>query len=228
MECNCPKGDHECRLVVVTGGPGAGKTAVLEAVRRNFCEHVAVLPEAASILFGGGFPRRDTLAARKAAQRAIWRVQTELEQMVIEERKVAVALCDRGTLDGLAYWPQTVEELLSSLGATASAQLQKYAAVIHLRTPGVERGYNHQNPLRTESAAEAAAVDSRIALAWCDHPRRYFVDNSDSFIDKLARAVALIRLEVPPCCRTHAIDVLQEGTPPAGTGTEPCCGHAAP
>ena len=40
--------------MVLTGGPGAGKTAVLEVVRRTFCEHVTVLPEAASILFMGG------------------------------------------------------------------------------------------------------------------------------------------------------------------------------
>jgi len=39
-------------LVVLTGGPGAGKTAFLEIARRNFCEHIAVLPEAASIVFG--------------------------------------------------------------------------------------------------------------------------------------------------------------------------------
>ncbi len=54
MICSCKMPRHGSKLVVLTGGPGAGKTAVLEVVRRRFCEHVAVLPEAASILFGGG------------------------------------------------------------------------------------------------------------------------------------------------------------------------------
>jgi predicted ATPase len=57
-------------LVVLTGGPGAGKTALLEIARRNFCEHIAVLPEAVSIVFGGGFWRKETAPARRAAQRA--------------------------------------------------------------------------------------------------------------------------------------------------------------
>ncbi len=31
--------------MVLTGGPGAGKTAILELVRRTLCPHVALLPE---------------------------------------------------------------------------------------------------------------------------------------------------------------------------------------
>ena len=58
--------------MVITGGPGAGKTALLEVVRHHFCSHVAVLGESASILFGGGFPRRQSAPSRKAAQRAIY------------------------------------------------------------------------------------------------------------------------------------------------------------
>lgn len=38
---------HKRRRVVLTGGPGAGKTATLELIRQSFCEHVHVLPEAA-------------------------------------------------------------------------------------------------------------------------------------------------------------------------------------
>lgn len=210
MQCHCPESDHSCRLVVLTGGPGAGKTAVLEVVRRNFCEHVAVLPEAASILFGGGFPRRVTLPARRAAQRAIWHVQRGLERMVIEEGMAAVALCDRGTVDGLAYWPDAPESYWSALGTTLEAELARYAAVIHLRTPSAESGYNHRNPVRTESALEAARIDERIARAWSEHPRRCFVENAHDFVEKLARAVALIRDEVPPCCRAHPVAELSE------------------
>ena len=78
--CGCTARSHVPLLVVLTGGPGAGKTAVLEVIRRNFCEHVAVLPEAASILFGGGFPRRPDRNARAAAQRAIARVRAEVPE----------------------------------------------------------------------------------------------------------------------------------------------------
>lgn len=73
--CEC-RNVHDRRRVVLTGGPGAGKTAVLEMIRQSFCSHVKVLPEAASVVFGGGFPREDDPDCRRAAQRAInvnWR-----------------------------------------------------------------------------------------------------------------------------------------------------------
>ncbi len=201
--CCCVHPAHDCRLVVVTGGPGAGKTAVLELVRRHFCGHVAVLPEAAGIVFGGGFPRHASDAGRRAAQRAIYRVQVELETMTVEEGAAAVALCDRGTLDGLAYWPGTPESFWSSVGSSRAEQLARYAAVIHLRVPPVGGGYNHHNPLRVESAREAAAIDARIVEAWRGHPRVFFVEQEPHFIDKVARAIALIRDQIPDCCRTN-------------------------
>src|SRR4051812_5880380 len=78
----------------------------------------------------------DSLPARKAAQRAIFSVQRELERLVIEERKSAVVLCDRGTPDGLAYWPNSEEAFWRETGTTRTKEFEKYAAVIHLRTPG--------------------------------------------------------------------------------------------
>lgn len=205
MTCECKLSGHEPRLVVLTGGPGAGKTAVLETIRRNFCEHVVVLPEAASIVFGGGFPRGSTLSMRCAAQRAIFHIQRQLERAVVDAREAAVVLCDRGTLDGLAYWPLVEETLWADVHSSAAEELARYAAVIHLRTPPLERGYDHTNPLRIESATEAAAVDARIYDAWARHPRRHVVESDAEFLKKLAHAVELVREEVPPCCRSHRI-----------------------
>jgi hypothetical protein len=178
---------------------------VLETIRRHFCHHVAVLPEAASILFGGGFPRRPSMPARKAGQRAIFHTQLELERMVIEEGQAAVALCDRGTVDGLAYWPEGDGDLFAEMGTTLEAQLSRYAAVIHLRTPDALRGYNHRNPVRTESVEEALAVDGRIAAAWSAHPRLFAIDSADDFMLKLLQTLDLIRELIPPCCRGHAV-----------------------
>ena len=83
----------------MTGGPGAGKTAVLELARRELCTRVDVLPEAVSIIFGGGFPRRSDEPSRRAAQRAIYRIQDELERMTFETTNHAAIRCDRGTID---------------------------------------------------------------------------------------------------------------------------------
>ena len=134
------------KRIVLTGRPGAGKTAVLEIVRIVFGDAVTLLPESASIRFGGGFPRRDAPVARRAAQRAIYRVHRELEAMAEEQAATPTALCDRGTLDGLAYWPGDVREFWTQVGRTQEAELSRYVGVIHLRSPPLHRGYNHKTP----------------------------------------------------------------------------------
>ena len=206
VDCQCAA-THDRRRVVLTGGPGAGKTAVLELIRQSFCEHVKVLPEAASVIFGGGFPREDDPECRRAAQRAIFYVQRELENAG-DSHNPTVVLCDRGTLDGLAYWAGSVEELLSSVQTTLDEQLARYDAVIHLRTPPENRGYNKQNPLRTESAAVAAEVDRRILQAWQSHPRRFIVESTSEFHDKAADTLDILRGEMPDCCKRHVVPAL--------------------
>jgi len=208
VECEC-KAVHNRKRVVLTGGPGAGKTALLELLRQSFCGHVRILPEAASIVFGGGFPRGNDLLNQRAAQRAIFHIQRELESLG-DGGNPAMVLCDRGTIDGLAYWPGPPEEFWSSVGTTLEHELARYDAVIHLRTPPIEHGYNHQNPLRTESAAMAAEVDARIAVVWTAHPRRFTVASSPDFLDKAARALQFLRQELPECCRRHNVPALHE------------------
>lgn len=208
VACEC-KDVHKRKRIVLTGGPGAGKTALLELIRQSFCSHVRVLPEAASIVFGGGFPREDDETCRRAAQRAIFYVQRELEASG-DSHNPAIVLCDRGTIDGIAYWPGDPDEFWSSVGTTSETELARYDAVIHLRTPAIEHGYNHQNPLRTESAEIAAQVDTRIAQVWAAHPRRFTVDSSFDFLDKAARALTVLRQELPPCCRMHAVPSIDD------------------
>jgi predicted ATPase len=206
MKCECTQ-VHTPRRIVLTGGPGAGKTAVLELIRQAFCEHVHVVPEAASVVYGGGFPRLADLEARRAAQRAIFHVQRELE-VALGGADAAVLLCDRGTLDGQAYWPGT-GSLWVAVGTTAEAELARYHAVIHLRTPSAGGGYDHRNPLRVETADEAAAIDARIAAAWATHPRRHEVAATADFLTKAARVVEILRAAMPACCREHPIAALR-------------------
>ncbi len=197
--CSCSE-PHPERRIVLTGGPGAGKTAILELVRQSFCAHVQVLPEAAGILFGGGFPRGPSPVLRRAAQRAIYFTQRELETTSAGK----VSLCDRGTVDGSAYWPGP-DDFWTCVGTTREAQLLRYDAVVHLRTPTSERGYNQANPLRIETAAEAAVIDERIFAAWDGHPRRHVVESMPDFLAKARRALELLRAELPPCCRPSSV-----------------------
>lgn len=200
IDCGCTE-VHAAKRIVLTGGPGAGKTAVLALVQQSLCKHLRVLPEAAGILFGGGFPREPGTDAQRATQRAIYHVQRELEAATAGA-DVAIALCDRGTVDGAAYWPGP-GTLWDAVGTTLAAELARYAAVLHLRTPELGLGYDRSNPLRIETAAQAREIDERIATAWASHPHRFEIAPASEFLAKAARAVEILHGELPPCCRRH-------------------------
>ncbi len=200
--CHCDQ-QHRTRRVVVTGGPGAGKTAVLELVRWSFCEHVRVLPEAAGIVYGGGFPRNENEETRRASQRAIFHVQRELEA-VGAIGAPPVVICDRGTVDGGAYWPGPLD-LWTEVGTTLADEIARYDTVIHLRTPKPGTGYDQRNPLRIENAAEARVIDDRIAQLWHGHPHVYEIEARADFLAKAAEAVKILRDQVPSCCRPREL-----------------------
>lgn len=199
--CACDGIGHVPRLVVLTGGPGAGKTAALEVLHQLVCPHVAILPEAASILWRGGFPRTGTISARRSAQRLIGRMQLELQHLALEQEGIALVVCDRGTLDGLAFWPGQSAEYFEDLGSTYEQEMSRYAAAIHMRVPHDGGGYDHSNPYRIESAAQAREIDDQIAVIWKDHPRYLVVESDHDFRAKLEAAIKLILTELPACCR---------------------------
>lgn len=201
--CGCEAARHETRYLVVTGGPGAGKTAMLELAKRRFCPHVRVLPEAATMLFGAGFPRNPELEVRRAAQTAIFHVEAALERAIAAEN-VAVALCDRGTLDGLAYWPGDPESFFRELGTTLEREYARYTTVLHLRTP-TKAHYNRANPLRLEDVERARALDDRILDVWSRHADVHVINSADDFVEKARRALALIEAHLPACCRPPAV-----------------------
>lgn len=93
LPCGCAL-HPSTKRIVLTGGPGAGKTAVLELIRQ------------------------------RAAQRAIFFVQRELEASY-DGGDAAVVLCDRGTIDGIAYWPGP-DDLFASVGADRAIELGRY------------------------------------------------------------------------------------------------------
>ena len=181
------------KFIVLTGGPGSGKTAILETIKKISLESTIILPEAASIIFNGGFLRLPSLTARASAQRAIYFIQREMETLIKEEKNWNMGLCDRGTLDGLAYWPYDEKQFWLMSGTNLAEEMNKYFAVIHLRTPMDTQGYNHQNPLRTETAEKAKEIDNKIAQIWNKHPNYISIDSCDNFLDKAQVAIDFIK-----------------------------------
>lgn len=67
--------------IVLTGGPGGGKTTTADLIRREIGDHVVIVPESATTLFAGAFPRVTEPAAQRSVQRAIFEVQRSLEDI---------------------------------------------------------------------------------------------------------------------------------------------------
>lgn len=102
----------QCCRIVVTGGPGGGKTTAADLFRRELGEQVLVVPEAATLLFRGGFPRSEKIHVIKPSQQAIYHVQRNLEDAQSAIFGQRILICDRGTVDGAAYWPGDPDEFL--------------------------------------------------------------------------------------------------------------------
>lgn len=182
--------------IVLTGGPSAGKTTLLELIARQYGSTVGIAPEAASILFRGGFPRPVTLEDRLHTQRSIYGLQKELELQALERSMGNLVVCDRGALDGAAYWTGSLKEFCFAMGTSLEREHERYAAVIHLQTAPEGYGYTN-NDVRTETWAEAAALDAKVGSIWSTHPNYCFVPNEGTFVDKLNAALRALKPYLP-------------------------------
>lgn len=120
-------------------------------------------------------------------ERAIFHIQVEMEKLGIAEKKWSVGLCDRGTLDELAYWPMGEDTLWKMSKSEASEEYRKYFAVIQLRSP----------------SAQAGEIDEKIAKAWAGHPNYHVIGSAKNFLDKAQSAIKLISQYVPECCQAE-------------------------
>jgi predicted ATPase len=186
------KQEAGCR-VVVTGGPGGGKTTAADLFRRELGERVVVVPEAATMLFSGGFPRHQDPAALRAAQRAIFYVQRGVEDTQAANYPGRILLCDRGTVDGGVYWPESPEDFFHDVGTTLEAELARYDAVIFFESAAVGGlSIEGGNPTRVEGINQAVALDKKLRKLWSTHPRFHFIPHHQSFFKKISFGLAAL------------------------------------
>jgi predicted ATPase len=191
----------ECFRIVLTGGPGGGKTTAADLFRREIGESVVIVPEAATILFQGGFPRSRHADAGCFAQTAVFHVQRNLEDVQASLFPGRTLLCDRGTVDGAAYWPKGNGDFFEAAGTTLEAELKRYDAVIFFETAAVGgSSIEGGNPIRSESLAEAIELDARLRKLWRQHPRFILVPHNKSFFKKISYGLAVLEGLVAELC----------------------------
>ncbi len=182
------------RKIVLTGGPCAGKSTLAEMLARAYSNSVMNVPEAASLLFSGGFPRFMNTESRKATQRSIYRVQVELESTYAAQFPALALVLDRGTIDGAAYWPDGPVAFFSAIGTTLEAELARYDSVLYLESAAEKdyKAHRAANPNRNEDWEEAKRLDSDTYKLWSRHPSFLMIHNQRSFAHKVSEVLGAV------------------------------------
>lgn len=179
--------------IVVTGGPGGGKTTALDLFQRELVDKVATVPESATLLFSGGVQRSNDKEIVKSTQKAIYQLQTNIEEIFSLQHPNQTLICDRGTLDGLAYWPNSERSFFENIESSFKQELSRYDAVIFFET-AAKCGLNirSNNPVRNESLKEAVEIDNKLQEIWSRHPNYNVIASSESFVKKIMFGIMTI------------------------------------
>jgi thymidylate kinase len=180
--------------IVITGGPGGGKTTAIDLFRREFLDRVSVVPESATTIFSSGIKRSQQKDEVKATQLAIFSLQKSMENLVTIQNPTHSLICDRGTLDGLAYWPNSEESFFKMINSTFEKELNSYSAVIFFETAAHEGSdITSNNPYRTEDNLKAIELDKKLCKIWGKHAHFYHIKSNHSFVDKITSGVRTIK-----------------------------------
>jgi hypothetical protein len=128
----------------------------------------------------------------KIIQRAIYQMQRDMEDLYELQHPGRILLCDRGTVDGAAYWPgKHPHEFFEAQGTTLKAELARYDAVLFFESAAVGgMAIKGGNPVRDESPPEAMALDTRLRALWSQHPHFVLVPHNPSFFKKISSGLA--------------------------------------
>ena len=200
MPDSAPSTQHSAlrspRRIVLTGGPGAGKTVISRQLAAARPDRFVLVPEAATQVYDALQTRWDRLdlEGRRAVQRRIYRLQVEQEHRVAAAHPDKVLLLDRGTIDGAAYWPEGPDDYWRDLGSSLQTEIARYDAVIWMESCAALGLYDGDasNACRFEDAAGAVQSGRLLLQLWAGHPNLKHVGAFVSLEHKLDAVVELL------------------------------------
>src|SRR5213078_1206074 len=161
--------------IVLTGGPGSGKTVISARIAQLHPDRFVLVPEAATQVYDALQTRWDKLdlEGRRDVQRKIYRLQIDQEDRTAQANPAKILLLDRGTIDGAAYWPEGPEDYWRDVGSTLESELTRYDGVIWLETSAALGLYdgNASNFCRFEDAQSAIESGKLLLKLWGGHPK---------------------------------------------------------
>ncbi len=179
--------------IVLTGGPCAGKSSIIERLKFDSSYHV--VPEIATILMGQIGVTPD-IGVRNF-QRILYKLQKSLEdaalKQAIKDGKKAVIL-DRGSLDSAAFVKGGLTTLSNILGISVENELSSYDAVILLEVLGKDdyEKFKDSNPVRRESWEEAIKVHESLYEVWALNHKNVYVASSNQTLDEKEKYVRTV------------------------------------
>lgn len=181
------------KRIVLTGGPGAGKTVISRQIVADDPKRFVLVPEAATQVYDALQTRWDwlDLDGRKSVQRQIYRLQLDQEATAAREHPDKTLILDRGTIDGAAYWPDGPDAYWNDLGTSFELELARYDRVICLQTCATLGLYDGDasNPRRFEDSPAAIENDRLLLRLWSRHPNLVQVDACVNLNEKIARVM---------------------------------------
>lgn len=181
---------QDIRKIALTGGPGGGKSSAAELFKLEYKDFISLVPEVATLLFKGGYPRVDSPLVIENIQKSIFHVQNNLEDTYTTLFPHHTLLCDRGTVDGGAYWPQGPDDFFKTMGTTLKAELNRYDAVIFFETAAAGGlAIDLGNHVRNEDQRKAIEIDLRLKSLWSQHPNFVYIKNEPSFLQKILAGI---------------------------------------
>ena len=193
----------DIRTIVITGGPCGGKSTAMSRIMKEMNKlgyTVLFVAETASELINGGITPTNCVSNTEF-QKCLFDLQLSKEKTFMRaaqkmEGEKCIIVYDRGALDNKAYMSkEEFAEVMDYLGMDEVQLRDNYDAVFHLVTAaeGAESFYTlANNQARTETPAQARAIDKRIISAWTGHPHLRVIDNSTDFEGKMQRLIAEI------------------------------------
>jgi hypothetical protein len=184
------KARKQIKKIALTGGPGGGKSTAAELFKLEYKDFISLVPEVATLLFRGGYPRVDSPDVVESIQKSIFSVQNNIEDTYATLFAHHTLLCDRGTVDGGAYWPRGADDFYKTMGTTLKAELARYDAVIFFETAAAGGlAIDLGNPVRNEDQRKAIEIDMKLNALWSQHPNFVYVKNEPSFLKKILAGI---------------------------------------
>ncbi len=172
--------NNSVRSLVLTGGPGAGKSTVLALLQKELTSlgfTVFSVPEVARSLYISGVRGAPGVLEEADFQRAVLGLTLTLEdhyrelaEKVASKGKQIVLLHDRGALDGFSYTSERIfHQLVEGVGLSLRDLAGRYDGVIYLQSPAANSetaGFYVIDKERGEDAVTAGQLDAVTREIW--------------------------------------------------------------